>query len=48
MLVMRGHGGQFNVIMPNHDTVLTIISIDENYKFGNLFAVICELAEKVL
>jgi len=48
VLVMRGHGGQFNVIMPNHDKVLTIISIDENYKFGNLFSVIGELAEKVL
>ena len=48
VLVMRGHGGQFNVVMPNHDKVLTIISIDENYKFGNLFSVIGGLAEKVL
>lgn len=47
-LVMRGHGGQFNVILPEKDTVVTIISIDENYSFGNLFNKITELVERVL
>lgn len=47
-LVMRGHGGQFNVILPEKNTVVTIFSIDENYSFGNLFKKITELVEKVL
>ena len=37
-LTMTGHGGFFNVINTSKNTILTIFSVDENYKYGNLFS----------
>ena len=36
-LTMTGHGGFFNIINTTNNTILTIFSLDENYKYGNLF-----------
>ena len=37
ILSMTGHGGFFNIINTTNNTILTIFSLDENYKYGNLF-----------
>ena len=37
-LTMTGHGGFFNVVNTTNNTILTIFSVDENYKYGNLFS----------
>ena len=36
-LTMTGHGGFYNVINITNNTILTMFSVDENYKYGNLF-----------
>ena len=37
-LTMTGHGGFFNVVNTTNNTILTMFSVDENYKYGNLFS----------
>ena len=37
-LAMTGHGGFFNVVNTTNNTILTMFSVDENYKYGNLFS----------
>lgn len=37
-LTMTGHGGFFNIVNTTNNTILTILSVDENYKYGNLFS----------
>lgn len=44
-LVLQGHGGQFMVLDQEHNTVLLMLSLNENYKNGNLFSSIHEFAE---
>ena len=34
---MTGHGGFFNVLSLKKNKVLSIFSVDEKYKVGNLF-----------
>jgi hypothetical protein len=46
-MVMQGHGGQFIVLDETTDTVLLTISLNENYKVGNLFSNIHKFAEKL-
>ena len=36
-LTMTGHGGFFNVVNTTNNTIVTIFSVDEKYKYGNLF-----------
>ena len=36
-LTMNGHGGFFNVFNTTNNTIVTIFSVDEKYKYGNLF-----------
>jgi len=48
-LTMTGHGGFFNIINTSKNTILTMFSVDENYKYGNLFSkgVISKIAEEI-
>ena len=46
-LVLQGHGGQFMVLDQEHNTVLLMLSLNENYKNGNLFSSIHEFAERL-
>jgi len=46
-LVLQGHGGQFIVLDQTNDTLLLTISINENYKAGNLFSNIHKFAERL-
>ena len=46
-MVLQGHGGQFIVLDETTDTVLLTISLNENYKAGNLFNNIHKFAEKL-
>ena len=34
---MTGHGGFFNVINTSKNTILTVLSVDSKYNYGNLF-----------
>ena len=36
-MVLQGHGGQFVVLDEQNNTLLLTISMNENYKAGNLF-----------
>ena len=36
-ITMTGHGGFFNILSVEKDTVISIFSVDEKYKAGNLF-----------
>ena len=36
-LTMTGHGGFFNVINTSKNTILTVLSVDSKYNYGNLF-----------
>jgi hypothetical protein len=36
-MVLQGHGGQFVVLDQQNNTLLLTISMNENYKAGNLF-----------
>lgn len=47
-ITMTGHGGFFNVLSQKKNTVLTLFSIDENYKAGNLFSDLSKIAGKVI
>ncbi|QGG80500.1 serine hydrolase [Litorivicinus lipolyticus] len=44
-MVLQGHGGQFLVLDEKTNTVLLTISVNENYKAGNLFSNIGKIAE---
>ena len=46
---MRGHGGFFNVINTTKNTILTMFSVDEKYKYGNLFqkGIISKIVEEI-
>ena len=46
-LVLQGHGGQFIVLDEANQTLLLIISINENYDAGNLFSDIHKFAERI-
>ena len=48
-LTMTGHGGFFNVINTTKNTILTMFSVDEKYKYGNLFkkGVVSKIVEKI-
>ena len=35
---MTGHGGLFNVLSVEKNTVISIFSVDEKYQAGNLFS----------
>ena len=37
-LTMTGHGGFFNVVITSNNTILTVLSVDSKYKYGNLFS----------
>ena len=49
-ITMTGHGGFFNVLSQEKNTVLSIFSIDEKYKAGNLFSngVLSKVAGKII
>jgi hypothetical protein len=46
-LTLQGHGGQFMVLDEKNDTILLTISINEEYKAGNLFSNIGKFTEKL-
>ena len=48
-LTMTGHGGFFNIINTTKNTILTMFSVDEKYKYGNLFSkgIISKIAEEI-
>ena len=48
-LTMTGHGGFFNVINTSKNTILTVLSVDSKYKYGNLFSkgMISKIAEEI-
>lgn len=47
MMVLQGHGGQFMVLDEKTNTVLLVISLNENYQAGNLFSKIGKIAERI-
>ena len=48
-LTMTGHGGFFNIINAAKNSIITILSVDEKYKYGNLFSkgMISKIAEEI-
>ena len=46
-MVLQGHGGQFMVLDEKTNTVLLTISLNENYKIGNLFSDIDKITERL-
>jgi aminopeptidase-like protein len=48
-LTMTGHGGFFNIINSKKNTITSIFSVDEKYKYGNLFSkgIISKIAEVI-
>ena len=48
-LTMNGHGGFFNIVNTTNNTILTMFSVDEKYKYGNLFSkgMISKIAEEI-
>ena len=48
-LTMTGHGGFFNIINSKKNTITSIFSVDEKYKYGNLFSkgMISKLASEI-
>ena len=48
-LTMTGHGGFFNIINTEKNSITTIFSVDEKYKYGNLFSkgIISKIAEEI-
>ena len=47
---MTGHGGFFNNLSVEKNTVISIFSIDEKYKAGNLFCdgVLSRIASEIV
>ena len=37
MITMTGHDGSFNILSQSRNKVISIFSVDEAYKAGNLF-----------
>lgn len=50
VLTMTGHGGFFNMVRRTNNSVMSIFSVDPNYKIGNLFKteVLSTIGEQVL
>ena len=48
-LTMTGHGGFFNIINAEKNSITTIFSVDEKYKYANFFSkgVISKIAEEI-
>ena len=48
-LTMTGHGGFFNIINAAKNSIITILSVDEKYKYGSLFSkgMISKLASEI-
>ena len=48
-LTMTGHGGNFNIINGEKNSIITILSVDEKYNYGNLFStgMISKIAEEI-
>ena len=46
-MVLQGHGGQFLVLDEKTNTILLTISLNENYKVGNLFSDIGAITESL-
>lgn len=46
-MVLQGHGGQFMVLDEAADTLLLLISVNEQYSAGNLFSHIHEFAAQI-
>ena len=48
-LTMTGHGGFFNIINVAINSIITILSVDEKYKYGNLFSkgMISKITEEI-
>jgi CubicO group peptidase (beta-lactamase class C family) len=46
-MVLQGHGGQFMVLDEQNETILLILSKNENYEKGNLFKDIANFAERL-
>ena len=48
-LTMTGHGGFFNIINAEKNSITTIFSVDEKYKYGNLFSkgIISKIAQEI-
>ena len=49
-ITMTGHGGFFNILSVEKNTVISIFSIDEKYKAGNLFGdgVLSRIASEIV
>ena len=47
-MVLQGHGGQFMVLEEKTNTVLLTISLNEDYKAGNLFSDIGKITERLI
>ena len=49
-ITMTGHGGLFNILSVENNTVISIFSIDEKYKAGNLFGdgVLSRIASEIV
>lgn len=48
VITMTGHGGFFNILSQKKNKVLSIFSVDENYKAGNLFGNLPGIVSKVM
>ena len=48
MITMTGHGGFFNVLSLKKNKVLSIFSVDEKYKVGNLFGELETIISEVM
>ena len=48
-LTMTGHGGFFNIINAAKNYIIPLLSVDEKYKYGNLFSngMISKIAEEI-
>ena len=47
---MTGHGGFFNVLRRTNNSVMSVFSLDPDYRVGNLFGngVLVDIGEQVL
>lgn len=48
VITMTGHGGFFNILSQKKNKVLSIFSVDENYKAGNLFSNLPKIVSSVM
>ena len=49
-ITMTGHGGFFNILSVEKNTVISIFSVDEEYEAGNLFGngVLAKIASEIV